>query len=142
MALRPGSGSAAGSGAERGVRAFRCPIAAGPRCRTQALRQERAKTWAVEQAVKLARGDKALQAGRATLEAVFAGYEKHRTPRKSTGEQKQDARRTKMWKAVLGAEIDPHNVSVADWERFIDVRSTGAIDPRGRSVAQDKRHAA
>jgi integrase len=44
-----------------------------------------------------------------------------------------------MWKAVLGTEIDPHKVSLADWERFIDVRTSGAINPRGRAVAQDKR---
>src|SRR5690606_7788210 len=55
------------------------------------------------------------------------------------GEQKQDARRIQMWKAVLGAETDPHNVSLADWERFIDLRSSGAIDGRGRPVPKEKR---
>jgi integrase len=103
--------------------------------------KERAKTWALEQAAKLARGEQALRAGRSTLDAVFAAYEKHRTPRKKSGEQKQDARRIQMWKAVLGAEIDPHNVSLADWERFIDLRSSGAIDPKGRHVAKEKRRA-
>jgi integrase len=103
--------------------------------------KERAKTWALEQAAKLTRGDEALRAGKATLEAVFAAYEKHRTPRKTKGEQKQDARPIQMWKAVLGGEIDPHNVSLSDWERFIDLRSSGAINPRGRAVAEGKRHA-
>lgn len=101
--------------------------------------QERAKVWALEQAAKLARGEEALRTGKATLEDVFSAYEKHRTPRKTKGEQKQDARRMQMWKAVLGAGIDPHNVSMADWERFIDLRSSGAINARGREVAKDKR---
>jgi integrase len=103
--------------------------------------KERAKTWALEQAAKLSQGEKALRAGRATLDAVFAAYEKHRTHRKKAGEQKQDARRIQMWKAVLRAEIDPHNVSLADWERFIDLRSSGAINPRGKHVAKEKRRA-
>jgi len=80
-----------------------------------------------------------LRAGKATLETVFAAYQTHRTPRKKPGEQKQDARRIQMWKAILSAEIDPHNVSLADWERFIDLRSSGTIDARGRAVPKEKR---
>ena len=101
--------------------------------------KDRARAWALDQAAKLARGEEALRTGKASLEDVFAAYQKHRTPRKTKGEQKQDARRIKMWKAVLGTQIDPHNVSLGDWERFIDLRSSGAINPRGGAVAQDKR---
>jgi len=92
----------------------------------------RAKAWALDQAAKLTRGEEAMRTGKATLEQVFAAYVKHRTPRKKEGEQKQDGRRVQLWKAVLGSGIDPHNVRLADWERFIDLRSSGAIDPRCR----------
>ena len=101
--------------------------------------KDRARAWGLDQAARLARGEEALRTGKASLEDVFAAYQKHRTPRKTKGEQKQDARRIKMWKAVLRAEIDPHNVSLSDWERFIDLRSAGAINPRGGAVAPDKR---
>ncbi len=101
--------------------------------------RERAKAWALEQAAKLARGDEAIRSGKVTLDVVFASYLKHRTPRKTEGEQSQDARRIQMWKRVLGAEIDPHHVSLGDWERLIDLRSSGAIDARGARVSEDKR---
>ncbi len=101
--------------------------------------RERAKAWALEQAAKLARGDEAIRSGKVTLDVVFASYLKNRTPRKTKGEQSQDARRIQMWKGVLGAEIDPHHVSLGDWERFIDLRSSGAIDARGARVSEDKR---
>lgn len=101
--------------------------------------KERARAWALEQAAKLARGEEALRTGKATLEDVFAAYLKHRTPRKTTGEQKQDARRIRMWKGVLKAEMDPHKVSLGDWESFIDLRSSGTIDARGRRVAKERR---
>jgi integrase len=69
-----------------------------------------------------------------TLSAVLAAYAKHRTPRKTELERRADRRRTEMWRRVLGAEADPHHVSLAAWERFIDARSAGAIDARGRRV--------
>jgi integrase len=79
--------------------------------------KERTRTWALEQTTKLARSDEAIRTGKATIEDVFAAYVK----------------------AVLGAETDPHNVRLANWERFIDLRTSGVIDPRGRHVAKDKR---
>jgi integrase len=40
----------------------------------------------------------------------------------------------------LGAESDPHAISLGEWERFIDMRRSGEIDPRGNPVAlQDRR---
>ena len=44
-----------------------------------------------------------------------------------------------MWKGVLGATSDPHLVRLSDWERFIELRTLGAIDPRGREVSPKKR---
>lgn len=101
--------------------------------------RERAKAWALEQAAKLARGDEAIRSGKVTLDVVFASYLKHRTPRKTETEQQSDERRRAMWKAVLGADVDPHDIALADWERFIDLRASGAIDARGRAVQKDKR---
>ena len=100
--------------------------------------RERAKAWALNQAAKLARGDEAIRTGRVTLSMVFTAYKKHRTPRKTEHEQRCDGRRTEMWTRVLGSDIDPHNVSLAAWERFIDLRASGAIDPRGREVPANK----
>jgi integrase len=34
----------------------------------------------------------------------------------------------------LGADTDPHQIRLADWERFIDLRTSGAIDSRGNPV--------
>ncbi|HUP25675.1 MAG TPA: tyrosine-type recombinase/integrase [Thermoanaerobaculia bacterium] len=53
--------------------------------------------------------------------------------------QKADERRAEMWKAVLGADRDPHTIRMSDWERFIDLRSSGAIDARGREVPPKER---
>ena len=39
-----------------------------------------------------------------------------------------------MWARVLGDDLDPHVVSMAAWEAFIDTRLAGAIDARGRRV--------
>jgi len=101
--------------------------------------QDRAKEWARSQSAKLASGDEGIRTGKVTLSVVLAAYEKHRTPRKSEHEQQADERRSTMWTAVLGENSDPHAVTLADWERFIDLRSSGAIDGRGRAVAEADR---
>ena len=101
--------------------------------------KERAKAWALDQAAKLARGDEAIRMGKMTLSDVFTAYLKHRTPRKTEHEQQSDERRVEMWRWVLGHSRDPHDVSLAEWERFIDMRSSGVIDPRGREVEAKKR---
>lgn len=49
--------------------------------------QERAKTYALEQAAKLRQGQNELAEGKISLARLFALYETHRTPRKSAGEQ-------------------------------------------------------
>jgi integrase len=101
--------------------------------------KERAKAWALDQAAKLAKGDTAIRTGKVTLSMVFAAYSKHRTPRKTPGVQKADKRRSEMWTAVLGPHRDPHTISLSDWERFIDLRASGAIDARGREVPPEER---
>jgi len=70
---------------------------------------------------------------------VFAIYERERTPRKTARERKADARRIEMWMRVLGADLDPHRMSLAQWERFVRDRLAGAIDARGRAAPEAKR---
>ncbi len=101
--------------------------------------REAAKTYALEQAAKLSKGDADLRQGKVTLTQVFALYERHRTPRKSLKEQEADARRTELWTRVLGSEKDPHKVFLSEWERFIDFRTSGEIDARGKAVSETKR---
>jgi len=73
----------------------------------------------------------------ATLLDLYARY---RTPRKSARERRADARRSEMWTRVLGAERDPADICLRDWEWFHDARLSGAIDARGRHVAGDAAH--
>ena len=63
----------------------------------------------------------------------------HRTPRKSSGEQQADERRTDMWTRFLGTNRDPYTISLERWESFIDRRRTGELDARGKSVAENER---
>ena len=101
--------------------------------------RERAKVWAKSQVAKLVNGEESIRAGKMTLAQVLAAYLKHRTPRKTERERKSDTRRVEMWTCILGGTRDPHTVSLGEWERFIDRRSSGAIDPRGNEVATEKR---
>jgi integrase len=50
-----------------------------------------------------------------------------------------DVRRFELWTRVLGADKDPHLISLGEWERFIDLRSSGTNDSRGRLVPEEKR---
>lgn len=93
---------------------------------------ERAKAEAAELHAKLAKGEQAMREGRVPLGRLFALYEKHRTPQKSESEQNGDARRIEMWTRVLGAEKDPQRIGRAEWQAFIEARSEGEIDARGR----------
>lgn len=44
-----------------------------------------------------------------------------------------------MWLRVLGADLSPGLLGMSAWERFIDRRSSGAIDARGRAVPAARR---
>src|SRR2546427_1422937 len=101
--------------------------------------QERAKTYALEQAAKLRQGYNELAAGKVRLSKVLAPYLAYRTPRKSETEQDADDRRSKLWTRVLGPNKDPHLIRLAEWERFIDQRSSGSIDGLGMPVEEKKR---
>lgn len=95
----------------------------------------KAKRWATEQAAKLQKGESELMEEKSTLAHVLAQYLAHRSPRKAESEQQGDKRRAEMWTRVLGGDTDPHRVTLHQWESFIDARTSGLIDPRGRTVS-------
>lgn len=103
--------------------------------------QAQAKDYAHEQAAKLRKGEADIARGRTTLSQVFALYRTQRSPRKTARERQGDERRIELWTRVLGADQDPHLLSLGEWESFIDARMTGAIDPRGKPVPEGKRRA-
>jgi integrase len=100
--------------------------------------QERAKTYALDQAAKLRQGHSELAEGKTTLARLFALYQTHRTPRKSPGDQGEDRRRAQMFARILGARKDPHLISLGEWEAFIEARRCGVIAADGAPVAEGK----
>ena len=101
--------------------------------------REAAKTHALEQAAKLRKGVADIQQGNVTLAHVIDVYLLHRSKRKGDKEQEADKRRAEMWKRFLGGDTDPHTVSLASWERFIDLRTSGAIEGQGKQVPPEER---
>ncbi len=101
--------------------------------------RETAKTYALEQAAKLRVGRSELATGKVSLARLFAEYMTQHSPRKTAGEQKQDARRVKLWTRFLGSPKDPHGITLAEWQRFIDLRASGAMAPDGTPVPAEKR---
>jgi integrase len=99
-----------------------------------------AKRYAKDQADKLERGAVGIIDEKVTLPTVFGLYQQHRTPRKALAQQKADARRIEMFTRFFGA-IDPHLISLGQWEAFLDARSSGAIDARGKPVPKGERKA-
>ena len=96
--------------------------------------RERAKTYAMEQGAKIRQGHAEMLEGKVTLARVISLYLTHRSPRKKEKGQREDQRKAELWLRVLGNSKDPHRISLADWEGFIRVRSTGAINARGELV--------
>jgi hypothetical protein len=88
---------------------------------------------------KLKEGSAEINAGRITLSRLFSLYLQHRSPKKKKSEQQADERRTKLWTRWLGADKDPHRITLNEWESFADARRSGSIDARGRHVAESDR---
>jgi integrase len=99
----------------------------------------KAEAYAHEQVAKLVEGRAELVEG--TLARLFAAYRAHHTSHKTAGEQSEDGRRITLWTRVLGARKDPHKITRGEWERFIDARSSGAIDGRGEPAEEKQRQA-
>ncbi|MCG8469354.1 MAG: site-specific integrase [Gemmatimonadetes bacterium] len=73
------------------------------------------------------------------LTTLFELYRRYRTPRKSVRERRADERRIDLWTRFLGERKDPMEISLREWESFLDARLSGAIDARGRPVPDDNR---
>ncbi len=93
-----------------------------------------AKSYALEQAAKLRKGSAEITQGVVRLAQVVDLYLLHRSPRKAQTEQEADKRKAEMWKRFLGGDTDPYTIALASWERFIDLRTSGAIDSYARLV--------
>ena len=101
--------------------------------------RDAAETYALEQAAKLKKGTADITAGVVKLGQVIDLYLLHRSPRKGEREQEADKRRAELWKRFLGTGADPHTISLASWERFVDLRTSGAIDSRAMPVQAEAR---
>jgi integrase len=100
--------------------------------------REKAVAKALKLAGKLQAGEEAIQRGETTLAELFVAYERHRTPRKSETEQEADRRRSECWTRRLGAERPVTKITLADWESFIDDRSSGRICPHGAGAPHQR----
>ena len=111
-------------------------------CRRKSLEhrdKKLARRQARAEAVNLAAGRSDLKEGKVTLAQVFALYLEHKSPRKKTdGERKTDERRAEMWTRFLSGKTDPHGITLAKWEEFIDARLSGRINSRGELADQPK----
>ncbi len=100
--------------------------------------RESATRYALRQAAKLREGTAEVTNSKPKLSRLIGLYVEHRTPRKRSGEQQADRRRAELWTRWLGAEKDPHKVSLNEWESFADARRAGRIDARGRHVGEGR----
>ena len=101
--------------------------------------RERAMAYADRLATRLREGSEEVIAPRVTWEWLFREYRLHRTPQKARDSQLDDDRRIEMSLAVFGPKAEVMSISLAAWERFIELRRSGAIDSRGRQVPPKKR---
>jgi integrase len=105
--------------------------------------KEAARQYAASQHAKLTSGLDEIRTGRVTLGRLLGLYAEHSRTRE--GEEKRElvreanAAQAEMFVRVFGADQDPHKITEADWQRFIRDRRSGAIDGRGRYVADPEK---
>lgn len=97
--------------------------------------REAAMRYADEQVARLRLGLDEMRASKPTVRRVTRLYRYFRTPAKTPAVQVGDDRLVHMWRRVLGPDFDLTRLSLREWDLFIRLRRTGAIDPRGRPVA-------
>lgn len=73
------------------------------------------------------------------LGLVLDLYGRHETPKKVETERRADARRAELWVRMLGDDKELSQVAHREWDRFIELRSSGVIDARGKVVADTSR---
>ena len=96
--------------------------------------RKRAMSQADELALKRQRGHDAPLPERITLSRLLRLYMRHRSPQKGLEAQGEDRRRDTLFSRVLGSSKDPRAISLAEWESFIRLRRSGAINGVGDPV--------
>ena len=99
----------------------------------------KAMDYADRLAARLRNGAETVFSGRLTADRLFRLYLAHRTPQKARDSQKDDDRRIALWTNALGPNKDVSTISLGEWERFIDIRRSGAINARGVPLAEADR---
>jgi hypothetical protein len=103
--------------------------------------RDAAKEYAREQAEKLRLGQKTARAEPLTFHRLVDLYLEYRTPKKDAVKvQGEDRRKAALWKARIESTRLAIDVVLKDWEDFVPLRLTGAIDGRGRhGLAEEAR---
>jgi hypothetical protein len=102
--------------------------------------RDRAQQYARDEAEKLRHGRSHILTGVVTVGQVLDLYLAHRTPKKkSKRAPKEDERRAKMWRRVLGADTPVSRVTIDRWEAFAAKRATGALDAQGATIKSNAR---
>lgn len=115
-------------------------LRAGYRSRSLRHRdRKRAIRWAHEQLAKLQQHEQVMLDRVPTLGLVLGLYLRHQTPKKCEAEQKADARRAELWKRFLGSKKDLRRITRHEWDSFIELRISGAIDSRGKGTKRGAR---
>lgn len=108
-----------GTGAVR-----RCARALGHSDRARAKRQ------AHEVAAALSAGAWSVHA--VTLAELFDNYLREMTPSKSRGKRQHDRASAEMFLRAFGSDREARTLNVRDWNRFIQERRAGRLQPAGR----------
>lgn len=121
--------------------ATRDPTAAGGERRVSLRHRDRekAKSWADREAAKLREGAEEARSGTPTVRRILRAYTSHQSPEKSPEARNKDHRRAELWRRFLGNDFDLSKLSRGEWDRFTRLRSSGAIDARGRPVPEGER---
>lgn len=100
--------------------------------------RERAKRQADELAAKFARSapDGSTQP---TLRELFDSYLEYRSPQVSERRQRFHRRINEPFCRYFGTKTEAATLNRSDWDRFVQDRASGAIDQRGRDVAEPDR---
>lgn len=104
--------------------------------------REVAKQYAKEESERLrtAQHAKPSKLGPVTFHRLVDLYVQYRTPKKDAVKvQGEDRRKAELWKARIEPTRYASDVVLKDWEDFVPLRLSGAIDGRGRPVSPKKR---
>jgi hypothetical protein len=97
--------------------------------------KDRAKAWAKEQERQLRQGLATAADPTPTVSKVFAAYLVARVDADlSATSRYADGRCSELFTRVLGADRDLSKLTLGEWQHFIRVRQTGAVDAWGREV--------